>query len=188
MKNKLIFIVIIAVIFVMYGLNVIYSKYNEQPIENTQTVTQSETAPIPKGWVIGYASDEMTSFYYPQELETLYTTVSDWPPKITIVPDTNYYCTPSINGTDRIGVTEVVINDQGQEYCRTYSTEGAAGSQYTEYSFTKNWKDTSIIKMTFTLRSVQCMNYDEPNQSECITEQKNFDINGIVDTIFNTVQ
>lgn len=64
--------------------------------------------------------------------------------------------------------------------------EGAAGSVYTLYAYAWPAADTVII-LTFSLRSVQCGNYDEALRSECERERAAFSIDPIIDPIARTV-
>jgi hypothetical protein len=62
----------------------------------------------------------------------------------------------------------------GREYCVTKVSDGAAGSTYTQYAYaTAEGNDKTKI-FTFTLRFVQCMNYDDPEQAECLSERDTF--------------
>ncbi len=90
-----------------------------------------------------------------------------WPPVVTVV-DSKFVCSTSLV----------------KGYCVTKSSEGAAGSTYTEYNYSKAY-GTKTAKLNFTIQSVQCLNYDEPNRSECIIKQSLFDVLPIVDVLFS---
>ncbi len=68
----------------------------------------------------------------------------------------------------------------------TRQAEGAAGSTYTTYSY-RFVKGDDLETLSFTLRTVQCLNYDEPKQSACQREQASFDPNALADQIAQTV-
>lgn len=90
-----------------------------------------------------------------------------WPPMVKVV-DKAFVCdTDLVNG-----------------YCVTSLAEGAAGSTYTEYTYTKPYNDKTA-SINFTIQSVQCLNYDEPNQSGCIEKQAGYDLAPIVDALYN---
>lgn len=109
---------------------------------------------------------------FPETLNTKYITAVDWPPA-TNVMDEPYSCTEAGVDTERAGGTKKEdIN--GREYCVTKVSDGAAGSTYTQYAYaTAEGNDKTKI-FTFTLRFVQCMNYDDPEQAECLSERDNF--------------
>jgi hypothetical protein len=88
-----------------------------------------------------------------------------WPPMVKVI-DKAFVCDADlVNG-----------------YCITKVNEGAAGSTYTEYSYAKAY-DAKTAMLNFTVQSVQCLNYDEPNQSECIAKQANYDLAPIADIL-----
>ncbi len=73
-----------------------------------------------------------------------------WPPVVTVV-NSKFACKTSlVNG-----------------YCITNSAEGAAGSTYTTYVYTKPYGNKTA-KIEFTIQSTQCLNYDEPQKGEGI--------------------
>ncbi len=104
-----------------------------------------------------------------------------WPPVVTVL-DSNFVCNSSGNNTQGTGKTSL-ITFKGSEYCVTSLTQGAAGSTYTEYSYTKKYGNKTA-KLDFTIQSVQCLNYDEPNKTECINKQANFGILPIIQALF----
>ncbi len=104
-----------------------------------------------------------------------------WPPVVTVL-DSNFICNSSGSNTQGAGKTSLVTF-KGSEYCVTSLAQGAAGSTYTEYSYTKKYGNKTA-KLDFTIQSVQCLNYDEPNKTECINKQANFDILPIIQALF----
>jgi hypothetical protein len=96
----------------------------------------------------------------------------DWPPQITIV-DQEYSCLEAGSPTDRAGQTRKEQGPSGKEYCVSQVSEGAAGSTYTQYAYGFPFENKTAI-FTFTIRTPQCLNYDEPNASGCVAEQKEF--------------
>ncbi len=105
-------------------------------------------------------SSSSVTFNYPDHILTNYISTVDWPPKVEIVKGP-YTCA---------GVTREIAQ---QSICLTRESEGAAGSTYTNYAYALNKGDRTII-FTFSLRSVQCANYDEPKHSACDLERANF--------------
>ena len=47
---------------------------------------------------------------------------------------------------------------------------------------------TRLSQLPFSLRAPQCMNYDEPKQSECTNEEKFFNITTIIFDIISTIR
>jgi len=86
---------------------------------------------------------------------------------------------PVVNVVDK----PFVCDDGNNEYCVTALAEGAAGSTYTEYTYTKPYGNKTAT-VNFTIQSVQCLNYDEPERNKCIEKQGNYDLSPIVDTLF----
>jgi len=104
-----------------------------------------------------------------------------WPPVVTVI-DAQFLCKVGGSNTQSTGKTSLVTF-KGTEYCVTSLAQGAAGSTYTEYSYTKQY-GSKTAKLDFTIQSVQCLNYDELNKTECINKQANFDIMPIIQALF----
>lgn len=98
---------------------------------------------------------------FPQTLSTTYIHPVEWPPSIQLIAQP--FSCETIPRT--LG---------GRMYCVNESGEGAAGSTYTTYTYATAEDATSIRVYTFTLRSVQCYNYDDPEQSACLAERAVF--------------
>lgn len=104
------------------------------------------------------------------KLNTKYIKSQDlWPPKASITAG-SYSCTPSNTEVGKVEERDI----DGHTYCINTLNEGAAGSTYSIYTYTSAVNTSTVARTTFTLRYVQCMNYDNPNQSECLAERKNF--------------
>lgn len=142
----------------------------------------SPLSTIPEGWVEARA--EGITFYYPPMLTTRYISPVDWPPQI-LVGEGQFMCTEAGEEMARAGRTEPqIIRDR--EYCVTKVTEGAAGSIYTQYSYITTLPDNKLINFLFSLRFVQCGNYDEAQRIECEKERAAFDIGPTVNQIVET--
>ena len=109
-------------------------------------------------------------FQYPM-LPTAYVRAQAWPPKVTI--------------RSARQCNDISIN--GRSYCVTTVSEGAAGTTYTTYTYSTS-KDRMPITFTFTLGFLQCMNYDEPNKTNCQRVQQSLDVNSIVDAMVQTLK
>lgn len=136
-------------------------------------------------WLNFIDSKDKINFRYPQDLMTSYISLVDWPPQVQIL-DEQYTCNEAGQATDRAGKTEKRMVDN-KEYCVTTVSEGAAGSVYNQYAY-KTVKDDKTIVLTFTLRFVQCMNYDQPQQDECLNERQSFDMGSTIDRIVQTLE
>jgi len=125
------------------------------------------------------------TFQYPRELLAKYISETEWPPQFKI-EDKLFVCNPSGNEIQQGGQTELRLVDN-RSYCVMKESEGAAGSTYTAYTYTFP-KDNKTGVITFTLRFVQCQNYDEPKASECENERSAFDIDGTIDRIVQSIE
>lgn len=76
---------------------------------------------------------------------------------------------------------------KGRQYCVTSTGEGAAGSTFTSYGYSTLIGD-SMIRLSFTLRTPQCLNYDDPEQSACQDEQISFDVDALADRIATSIK
>ncbi len=125
------------------------------------------------------------TFKYPASLGTKYISLTDWPPVLNITNEA-FSCFQAGAEIERAGETKTeVIN--GHTYCVTRVSEGAAGSMYTQYAYARAAGSKTEI-LIFTLRFVQCGNYNEPEMSKCQSERNAFDIGPAVDKIFQTVK
>jgi len=115
-------------------------------------------------WKVGYDADTGFGFSYP-EFTSTYVTSDTWPPDFQS-GEGEYTCDTSAT------TVEKVIEDT--PYCITTSSEGAAGSVYTTYTYKFDYHGGATL-LTFTVRKVQCENYDEPEKSECKNIQASFD-------------
>jgi hypothetical protein len=138
--------------------------------------------PIATGGNLKTFSDSKTgiSFQYPDNLGTTFISPVDWPPAAT-VSDQPYSCTQAGSETAPAGQTvEKTFN--GRAYCVTKESQGAAGSIYTQYAYAYAMDSKTAI-LTFSLRFVQCANYDDPQMTACKNEQASFDIDNLADSI-----
>ena len=145
---------------------------------------KNPTPTLTDSWELSATENEET-FKYPSDLSTKYIMPSDWPPVLNVYNET-FTCNQAGKETERAGETKLETI-AGHEYCVTRVTEGAAGSSYTQYAYARAANDKTEI-LTFSLRFVQCGNYDEALMSECEVERAAFDIGPTVDEIFNTIK
>lgn len=124
-------------------------------------------------------------FKYPADLASAeYVHPNDWPPTLD-VREGVVAC--EVSGSEITGgvMTERRLVN-GHDYCVTREGEGAAGSIYTTYTYTTQ-RDGQVATLSFVIRTVQCLNYDEPQRSVCQAAQAGFDVNRLADGIFSTV-
>jgi len=184
-KNKGVLLAV-ALLGLILGFVFLFAK-NPQPQElpdepgpaATETPTDLETLT----WVTYTDPSGSYSFKYPEQLETKYISTEDWPPVVQLTEGA-FTCTEAGVSTSRAGVTNKVTIG-GKEFCVTQVREGAAGSVYTMYAFATEINGRVPI-FTFSLKSVQCANYDEPQRTECDEEGNSFDINQVTGKIVNT--
>jgi hypothetical protein len=111
-------------------------------------------------------------------LPTKYISTVDWPPQMR-TENTPFSCTEAGSESERAGRTEkIVVN--GHTYCVTKVTEGAAGSVYTQYAYARA-ENNNIEIFTFSLRFVQCGNYQDPEKSACEAERESFNVDNYTD-------
>ncbi|MFZ1987529.1 MAG: hypothetical protein WAV21_00645 [Minisyncoccia bacterium] len=153
-----------------------------------RTGPNCEFAECPKSeipaWELFTDETQKISFKYPKELGTTYLHEVDWPPKVSIEKG-SFTCTEAGTPTARAGKTEQKIIN-GHVYCLTTESEGAAGSTYVQYAYALA-KDDTVAIFTFSLRFVQCANYDEPQKTTCEHERETFSVDGLIDQIASTL-
>ena len=154
-----------------------WQSHKSAPVEVTPTPTPTETGPSTKTYT---DPTNGVSYVYPTSLPTKYITAIDWPPKVQVLGK-KLSCTVAGSATSTAGATmKRTIN--GTPYCVTTETEGAAGSIYNNYAYAmENGGKTYIF--TFSTRSVQCANYDDPQKTECEQERASFNIDNVIDSI-----
>ena len=122
---------------------------------------------------------------YPDSLPTKYIHAIDWPPRVQVVNEP-YDCTETGRAIESGGQTqERTINNQS--YCVTELVEGAAGSMYTQYTYAVGRAEQTII-LSFSLKSVQCANYNDPEKTTCDQERASFNIDETVDLIAQSIR
>lgn len=151
------------------------------------TATTTVTNPMDTwNWVNSTTSISGTQFSYPDPLPTTYVTPADWPPQV-IMTVGRLTCagsgTASSSERAPAGMLKVINT---RTYCVSKEGEGAAGSTYATYNYATAQGDF-VAKVMFTLRTPQCMNYDEPKQSACRDEQSQFDVDALADRILESI-
>ena len=160
----------LSILFVAIIAGVIYLLTYPSHPEKVATV---EETPI-----VVPVSTGVTTSTFPVSLETSYISPVEWPPHIEFL-DQPFVCNVTTESEiTSAGKTEKrAIN--GIDYCITTTTEGAAGSTYRHYIYTfAQGKQTATL--TFTLRFVECGNYDETEKSVCEEERALFNPDELV--------
>lgn len=136
------------------------------------------------GWKTTSNAQGIT-FQYPEKLSTTYITATDWPPLVAVTASP-FTCTEAGQETARAGKTEK-RRVGTRDYCVTTVAEGAAGSVYRQYSYVTATGNNKLVNLTFSVRFVQCANYDNPQKTQCEGERETFDLDSVVDRIVNTI-
>lgn len=136
-------------------------------------------------WVEQNNTEAGVSFKYPQTLLTQYMHVQDWPPQI-VVSNNIFSCTQAGSEIAPGGKSILHIINM-HTYCVTTEMQGAAGSMYTQYAYAAEKNGQTLIA-TFSIRAVQCGNYEEPKKTECEQERASFDLDTVVDQIFESIK
>jgi hypothetical protein len=129
----------------------------------------------------GLNFEYIDNFYKTENEETKLTEYIhpvEWPPQVEVK-------------TEKFTCADALKNVNGSKYCVVVLSEGAAGSTYTTYTYKKQVLDNKVNKtlaFTFITRVPQCMNFDEPNQTNCKNEIKNFSLDNLIDKVFNSVK
>ena len=130
-------------------------------------------------------STQNIEFLYAKPFPTEFITPQTWPP-IVSVSDEPFVCEEGGSEIQASGQTVKKVLG-GNTFCVTTQSEGAAGSTYTTYTYSM-MKEESLLKLNFVLRFVQCYNYDDPQRTECLLEQKSFKLDNLVFRIEQSLQ
>ncbi len=122
---------------------------------------------------------------FPESLNQKYISETKWPPTVTISASdqasrcevTGPYEEPGRESSLPTRVSRQFL--AGEVYCIEAVSEGAAGSTYTEYTYT-TIKDDKLVKINFTLQFLGCDNYDEPEKTACTRERITLDLDNII--------
>ncbi len=193
MKSKKIIYSIILLVVLLSGIQLFLWLHNNSnpkvsPASPEATSTPPQTTQLETNGILWktLANDSLRiSFQYPENLPTTYIHAVDWPPQIQLSADTSFSCTEAGSEITRAGKTEKGII-QNNVYCITKESEGAAGSVYTQYAYVFP-KNGHIYIFTFSIRLVQCDNYDEPQRTACKNERARFDMNELVNQIAQSI-
>ena len=108
-----------------------------------------------------------------------------WPPEIKLTNE-KFECK---EGGSAIKVNGITAKKEiaGRDYCVTTISEGAAGSTYSNYTY-RTAVGSELATFSFMLRTVQCMNYDNPKQAECLTERQAYTPDFLASTLMKNMK
>ncbi|MBX4195430.1 hypothetical protein KW796_00535 [Candidatus Parcubacteria bacterium] len=173
-------LVALAVIILAIAAFVWFRNRDESPDTSNPAVLGETTS-----WKSFSDPARGVAFKYPETLPTKYIQAVDWPPQAAVATSA-YNCTEGGAESERAGKTEKrTIN--GRAYCVTKIIGAAAGSTYTQYAYAVEKGGKTVI-LTFSIRTPQCANYDEPQKSECQSEVASFSVDNLVDSIVDTLE
>jgi len=144
---------------------------------------------------IDNGSEKQPHYVILVDLNTEYIASQDWkviivneeekyPPKFKITEgQIDYKKTSSKSGLLFITVKRRI---DGRIYCIESASEGAAGTIYTQYTYS-TIKSGSLIMVSCVIRYPQCMNYSEPYRTECANERETFDLDKIIGYIIKNL-
>jgi len=172
--------------------NAVPAGQNNNTVSNTpeqtgQTVSATTSAFSTANWLVYASTTQSLEFKYPEKFPTLYLHPTAWPPKLTVASG-RLICTTTSPESSSPAFEQIKSKQiNGGNYCVQSLSEGAAGSIYTDYTYSTA-KAGKVISLSFTIQAVQCGNYDEPQKSACETERSNFDLDNLMDEIMSSVQ
>lgn len=181
---------IIGILFLIYLLisklgidNNYKEEYNfiEENNNQEQIISKYEL----DSWEDSINEQQNLKFKYPPVLLAKYISTVEWPPKITVSSDDFDCLETSPTSSFPYRILKQEIDDR--LYCVEAQSEGAAGSVYTEYSYSVA-QDERVIILNFILQYPRCDNYDEPKQSECKNERESFDLDRVINGIFLSIE
>lgn len=137
-----------------------------------------------ENWQIMVDQAQGITFQYPKQLLTKYIDAFTWPPTVKIMTGVFSCLQAPLNSVSQEKITQRTVDSR--TYCVEEKSGGAAGSTYTDYVYT-GVKFGQLITVSFTLRYPQCLNYDDPQKTECLNERTAFDLDSLVDRIVASI-
>lgn len=182
MNRKIIIAVIVIALVLIIFLQNKNSKYNPLPAPGMKP-SPSPKIPHPD-WKTFTDSSFHIIFEYPAGLPAKYIRPQNWPPKITLSSG-NFSCKERGEADGQPLILQKTIGDT--TYCIQSMTQGAAGTIYTDYTYTF-LKDDQLISLQFTLAYPQCGNFEDAQNRECEKERQSFDLDTLINQITATVK
>lgn len=182
-------IAVLGIIVLAAGATVLFINRDERTPTPQGGNTPGVSGESPRGdqWFgVGTTSDGR-AFSYPDPFPGRYVRAVEWPPQVEILAR-DYSCVveapPATDGPFAV-VEKHTFG--GAEYCVGIRSEGAAGSTYTSYEYTTAYEG-GVARISFTLRTPQCLNYDEPERSACSAEQSAFSADDFANRITRSIR
>ncbi|MDD4358509.1 MAG: hypothetical protein PHY30_01690 [Candidatus Pacebacteria bacterium] len=132
-------------------------------------------------------NSEGISFNYPENLNANYVFTQSWPPKISVSEEGNQMICPETSPESSLPQRVMKKTINGNDYCVSALSEGAAGTIYTEYAYSRIINNR-VVSLDFVLKYPQCGNYPQELRMECKTEREIFNLDNIVDKIFSSIE
>lgn len=156
------------------------------PATDTLNATSTVTVMDDWNWIPATTTVAGIEFMYPNPIPATYVSAVDWPPQVMRTPGV-LSCTEGAMASHGGEVTTSKLRTiNAQLYCVSEARQGAAGTAYTFYQYAAQ-KGDFVTSVSFTLKTPQCMNYDDPRQRECLTEQKAFSVDVLADRIIESI-
>ena len=183
-RTGVIFLIIVLLLSAVAYLYFDYTRDEVNPETPNSMEVESENENTPEEEGFGEANTTEYSLRYPESTGLTYVDLEAWPPEVAL-SDESFVCTEGGDEGSDTGSTESVTIS-GDEYCRTTTVEGAAGSVYAEYSYSFP-VDSGTATLTFSTRSPQCDNFDGPPRTQCEEDQTSFNPDDLVSQISLTL-
>ncbi|MEF8847315.1 MAG: hypothetical protein V5A57_02730 [Candidatus Paceibacterota bacterium] len=137
---------------------------------------------------------ETSDYQFPEQLEADYISARDW--EVEVIKNEDEYpekfevteqgiaCEEKELNTDLPGkIYPEVIN--GKSYCIETTSEGAAGTTYTEYAYS-TLKDNDLVTISFLAEYVNCGVLPESERIECEEERETFEFDQVISEIVDS--
>lgn len=184
MIQRVVFAIVILLIITV-GVIVFTRNKGTQNLRVVPTTQPSPTAATQNAGLKTYVdNDQNVSFQYPESLQAKYIRAQKWPPDIAISSD-SFSCKESGQIQGQLLVVRKKMGNT--TYCIENTTEGAAGTLYSNYTYSFI-KKSKLVKLQFTIAYPQCGNYPDPQKTECEGERQTFDLDALIDRIAQSVK
>jgi len=188
-KNICLVLAIIFIVLVVMGSSV-YSWSQQNMRRQKEETISTWTDWIECGDIkeIDNGTEKQPHYAILVDLNTEYIGSQDW--KVNIVNEEENY-PPKFKITEGQIDCKITSSESGlltstakrridgRIYCIESTSEGAAGTIYTQYAYS-TIKNGSLITVSCVIRYPQCMNYSEPQRTECANEREMFDLDKII--------
>lgn len=114
--------------------------------------------------------------------------IAEWSKPMLNMFHTTFSC-PTLTEDFHIYSEQIQKTMGDKVYCVSVSSEGAAGSVFKTYTYSTELNG-ELLSINFTAQFPQCLNYDNPQQGQCLIEQPKFevDLDNVVATIVKSLK